>query len=143
MTRPCASRTLLSSWSPWAMPAHAVGNLDPGTEPTWPRPAFRRSQLVPCAGQRYCAALAVRFDSAQRRRRPLAGFKEVSYYHRVTPCGLEITVHEGHPVRGGCLRDGSPTLGVGASATRTAGFGERPVLTQVRSMGPVDPVSHA
>jgi len=87
MTRPCASRTLLSSclrgqcrltlWGkPWT----------PGAEPTWPPPRpFRRSQLCTlCWPALLRRPLAVRSSTRpQRRRRPLAGFKEVSYYHRV------------------------------------------------------------
>jgi len=42
--------------SPWAMPAHAVGNPGRPGEPTWPRPGlFVDRSYVPCAGQRYCA----------------------------------------------------------------------------------------
>jgi len=50
-------------------------------------------------------------------------------------------VHEGHPFVAGLPPRRSPTLGVGAFRRRgTLVSGERPVLTQVRSMGPVDPV---
>jgi len=57
MTRPCASRTLLSSclrgqcrltlWEPWT----------PG-EPTWPARPFRRSQLCTCAGHATAPAIS-------------------------------------------------------------------------------------
>jgi len=88
MTRPCASRTLLSSCLPWAMPAHAVwGTLDARAEPDrGPAQAlFRRSQLCtlcwPALLRRpISGALSTR---PQRRRRRWPGFKEVSYYHRV------------------------------------------------------------
>jgi len=50
-------------------------------------------------------------------------------------------VHEGHPVRAGLPPRRSPTLGsVHSGDEGPLVSGERPVLTQVRSMGPVDPV---
>jgi len=50
-------------------------------------------------------------------------------------------VHEGHPVRGGVASATVANVGVGAFRRRgPLVSGERPVLTQVRSMGPVDPV---
>jgi len=117
-----------------------VGNLDARAEPTWPAQAFRRSQLCTCAGQRYCAAISGALSTRPNVTRVAGGFKEVSYYHRVTPCGL-VTVHEGHPVRGGVARDGRQRWGsVHSGDEGTAGFRRAPVLTQVRSMGPVDPV---
>jgi len=53
-------------------------------------------------------------------------------------------VHEGHPVRGGVASATVATLGsVHSGDEGPLVSGERPVLTQVRSMGPVDPVLHA
>jgi len=50
-------------------------------------------------------------------------------------------VHEGQPVRGGfASATGPPTLGSVLQARGTAGFRRAAVLTQVRSMGPGDPV---
>jgi len=55
--------------------------------------------------------------------------------HRVTPCGLSNRARR-TPVRGGLPPRRSPTLGVGAFRRRgPLVSGERPVLTQVRSMG--------
>jgi len=51
-------------------------------------------------------------------------------------------VHEGHPVRGGVASATVANVG-GRCISGDEGplvSGERPVLTQVRSMGPVDPV---
>jgi len=56
MTRPCASRTLLSSCLRGQCRLTLWGTLDARAEPTWPRPGlFVDRSYVPCAGQRYCA----------------------------------------------------------------------------------------
>jgi len=50
-------------------------------------------------------------------------------------------VHEGHPFVAGLPRDGRQRWGsVHSGDEGPLVSGERPVLTQVRSMGPVDPV---
>jgi len=55
MTRPCASRTLLSSCLRGQCRPRCGDPGRPG-EPTWPRPRpFVDRSYVPCAGQRYCA----------------------------------------------------------------------------------------
>jgi len=46
MTRPCASRTLLSTVS-WAMPAHAVGTWSPGRADVAPPGLFVDRSYVP------------------------------------------------------------------------------------------------
>jgi len=54
MTRPCASRTLLSSCLRGQCRLTLWGTLDARAEPTWPRPGlFVDRSYVPCAGQRY------------------------------------------------------------------------------------------
>jgi len=74
--------------------------------------------------------------------------KEVSYYHRVRPCGRASKSNrctKDTPFRGPGLRSGrSPTLGRLHSAARTAGFGrEGLLLTPGAAMGPVDRLLHA
>jgi len=129
------------------MPAHAVGNPGrPGRADVAPAQAFSSiAAMYPVLASATAPAISGALSTRpQRRRRRWSGFKEVSYYHRVTPCGLS-NVHEGHPVRGGgCLRDGRQRWGsVHSGDEGPLVSGERPVLTQVRSMGPVDPVLHA
>jgi len=106
-----------------------------------PRP-FRRSQLCTlCWPALLRRPLAVRSRLGPNVDASLAGFKEVSYYHRVTPCGLSNRARRTPRSWRGLPPRRSPTLGVGAFRRRgTAGFRRAPVLTQVRSMGPVDPV---
>jgi len=91
MTRPCASPTLLSSCLRGQCRLTLWGTLDAPAEPTWPRPGlFVDRSYVPCAGQRYCAAISGALSTRpQRRRRRWPDSKRVSYYHRVTPCGPE------------------------------------------------------
>jgi len=79
MTRPCASRTLLSS----CLRGNAAHAVEPDPASDVARQAFRRSQLCTCV------AALLRGISGALSTRPnvdasLAGFKEVSYYHRVT-----------------------------------------------------------
>jgi len=66
------------------------GTLDAGPSDVAPPGLFVDRSYVPCAGQRYCAGhLAVRSRLGPNVDGVAAGFKEVSYYHRVTPCGPE------------------------------------------------------
>jgi len=45
--------------SPWAMPAHAVGNPGRPAEPTWPRPGlFVDRSYVPCAASATAPAIS-------------------------------------------------------------------------------------
>jgi len=122
--------------SPWAMRLTLWGTLDARAEPTWPAQAFRRSQLCTlCWPALLRRPLAVRSRLGPNVDASLAGFKEVSYYHRVTPAGLS-TVHEGHPFVRGLPPRRSPTWGsVHSGDEGPLVSGERPVLTQVRSMG--------
>jgi len=69
MTRPCASRTLLSSCLRGQCRLTLWGTLDARAEPTWPARPFRRSQLCTCAGQRYCAAISGALSTRPQRRR--------------------------------------------------------------------------
>jgi len=149
MTRPCASLLCSRAVSPVAMPAHAVGNPGRPGRATWPPPrAFSSiAAMYPVLASATAPAISGALSTRPQRRRPsLAGFKEVSYYHRVTPCGPGVTVHEGHPVVAGVASaNGRQRWGRCISGDEgPLVSGERPVLTQVRSMGPVDPVfSHA
>jgi len=72
------------------MPAHAVGNLDARAEPTWPAQAFSSiAAMYPVLASATARPLAVRSRLGPNVDGVAAGFKEVSYYHRVTPCGPE------------------------------------------------------
>jgi len=91
MTRPCASRTLLSSCLRGQCRLTLWGTLDARAERRGPPRPFRRSQLCTLC---WPALLAPAISGAlstrpQRRRRRWPDSKEVSYYHRVTPCGPE------------------------------------------------------
>jgi len=105
MTRPCASRTLLSSCLRGQCRLTLWGNPGrPGRADVAPAQAFFVDRsYVPCAGQRLLLRrpLAVRSRlGPQRRRASLAGFKEVSYYHRVTALrGLSNRATKDTPVR--------------------------------------------
>jgi len=90
-----------------------------------PRP-FRRSQLCNRAGQRYCAGISVRSRLGPNVDGVAGRIQEVSYYHRVTPCGLS-NVHEDTPFVAGFLRDGR-NVGSVHSGDEDRGFRERPVL---------------
>jgi len=80
MTR-LAPRVLCSRAVSVGNAAHAVGTLDARAEPTWPRPGlFVDRSYVPCAGQRYCAAISGAPRLGPNVDGVAAGFKEVSYY---------------------------------------------------------------
>jgi len=68
MTRPCASRTLLSS----CLRGNAGSRCgNPGRRPSRRGPArpFVDRSYVPCAGQRYCAAISGALSTRPQRRR--------------------------------------------------------------------------
>jgi len=131
MTR-LAPRVLCSRAVSVAMRLTLWGTWTPA-EPTWPPSLFVDRSYVPCAGQRYCRPLAVPLDSPQRRRRRWRIQRSELLPSR-DACGLSNRARR-TPVRGGgCLRD---VANVGVGAFRRRGplvSGERPVLTQVRSM---------
>jgi len=124
------------------MPAHAWGTLDAGPSRRGSAQAF--SSIAACTAVGWPSATGPAIHGAPTRPNVdgVAGrIQEVSYYHRVTPCGPEA-VHEGHPVRRRGFRPRRRQRW--GRAFRRRGplvSGERPVLTQVRSMGPVDPFS--
>jgi len=91
MTRPCA-RVLCSPSCLRGQCGSRCGNPGRPGRADVARPGlFRRSQLcTPVLASATAPAISGALSTRpQRRRRPLAGFKEVSYYHRVTPCGPE------------------------------------------------------
>jgi len=92
--------------------------------------------MYPVLASATAPAISGALSTRPQRRRRRCRFKEVSYYHRVTPCGLSNRARR-TPVRGGgCLRDGRQRWGsVHSGDEGPLVSGERPVLTQVRSMG--------
>jgi len=147
MTRPCASRTLLSSFSVGNR-RHAVGTHGrPWAEATGPAQPFRRSQLsYPVLAR----ATAPAIMGASRLGPNVDGScrdKEVSFTTIcVTPLAPEVTVHETPPfVAGVASRDGRPTFGVGAfRRPRDLLVSESALCsTQVRSHGACGSVPHA
>jgi len=144
MTRPCAS--LLCSR------AVSVGNAAHAGEPWTPGPSRRGpAQAFSSIAAMYpvlASATAPAISGALSTRPNVDGvagrIQRSELLHRVTPAGLSNRARRTPRSWRGLPPRRSPTLGVGAFRRRgTAGFRERPVLTQVRSMGPVDPVSHA
>jgi len=131
--------------SPWAMQATAARCGEPwtpGAEPTWPAQAFSSIVAnVPCAGQRYCAAISGALSTLAPNVDGVAGRiqrSEATYHRCRRPAGLSNRARRTPPfVAGRCLRDGRQRWGsVHSGATSgPLGSGERPVLTQVRSMG--------
>jgi len=70
MTRPCASRTSALELSPWAMPAHAVGNPGrPGRADVAPPRPFVDRSYVPCAGSATAPAISGALSTRPQRRR--------------------------------------------------------------------------
>jgi len=68
------------------MPAHAVGTLDARAEPTWPRQAFSSiAAMYPVLASATAPAISGALSTGPNVDGVAAGFKEVSYYHRVTP----------------------------------------------------------
>jgi len=124
MTRPCASRTLLSSCLRGQCRLTLWGTLTPGPSRRGPPRPFRRSQLCTlCWPALLRRPLAVRSRLGPNVDASLAGFKEVSYYHRVTPAGLSNRARRTPRSWRGLPPRRSPTLGVGAFRRRgTAGF---------------------
>jgi len=115
-------------------------------EPDVARPGlFAIAAMYPVAGQ---ALLAPAISGAALDSAPtydgVAGpdSKKLSYYHRVDALRPEVTVHEGHPrfVAGFASRRFRQRWGsVHSGDEGTAGFRRGGLLlTQVRSMGPVD-----
>jgi len=101
MTRPCASRTLLSSCLRGQCRLTLWGTLDARAEPTWPRQAFSSiAAMYPVLASATAPAISVRSRLGPNVDGVAAGFKEVSYYHRVTPCGPENRARR-TPVRAG------------------------------------------
>jgi len=128
MTRPCASRTLLSELSPWAMTAHAVGNPGrPGRADVAPPRPFRRSQLCtlcwPALLRRpISGALSTR---PQRRRRRWPDSKNELLPSRDALRAWSNRARRTPRSWRGLPPRRSPTLGVGAFRRRgTAGFPE-------------------
>jgi len=122
------------------MPAHAVGNPGrPGRADVAPPRPFRRSQLCTlCWPALLRRPLAVRSRLGPNVDGVAGRIKEVSYYHRVTPAGLSNRARRTPRSWRGCLRDGRQRWGsVHSGDEGPLVSGERPVLTQVRSMGPV------
>jgi len=124
MTRPCASRTLLSSCLRGQCRLTAVGTLDAGPSRTGPPRPFRRSQLCTlCWPALLRRPISGALSTGPNVDGVAAGFKEVSYYHRVTPCGLSNRARRTPRSWRGLPPRRSPTLGVGAFRRRgTAGF---------------------
>jgi len=97
--------------SPWAMPAHAVGNPGRPGRADVARQAFSSiAAMYLCWPALLRRPLAVRSRLGPNVDGVAGGFKEVSYYHRVTPCGLSNRAR-GHPFVAGLPPRRSPTLG--------------------------------
>jgi len=125
MTRPCASRTLLSSCLRGQCRLTLWGTLDaPGRADVAPPRPFRRSQLCTlCWPALLRRPLAVRSRLGPNVDGVAGRIKEVSYYHRVTPAGLSNRARRTPRSWRGLPPRRSPTLGVGAFRRRgTAGF---------------------
>jgi len=141
MTRPCASRTLLSSCLRGNAGSRCGEPWTPG-EPTWPAQAFSSiAAMYPVLASATAPAISGALSTRPNVDGVAGRIQRSDYYHRVTPCGPEYRARR-TPVRGGvCLRDGRQRWGsVHSGDEGPLVSGERPVLTQVRSMGPVDPV---
>jgi len=125
------------------MPAHAVGTWTPGPSRRGPPGFSSIAAMYPVWPALLRRPLAVRSRLGPNVDGVAGRIQRVSYYHRVTPAGLSNRARR-TPVRGGgCLRDGRQRWVVHSGDEGPLVSGERPVLTQVRSMGPVDPVLHA
>jgi len=142
MTRPCASRTLLSSCLRGQCRLTLWGTLDARPSRRGPAQAFFVDRsYVPVLASATAPAISGALSTRPNVDGVAGRIQEVSYYHRVTPCGLRPCTKDTPFRGGGCLRDGRQRWGRCIQATKgPLVSGERPVLTQVRSMGPVDPV---
>jgi len=98
--------------------------------------------MYPVLASATAPAISGALSTRPQRRRSLAGFKEVSYYHRVTPAGL-ITVHEDTPFVAGVASATVATLGVVHSGDEDRWFPETACAHTGAVHGPVDPVLHA
>jgi len=122
MTRPCASRTLLSSCLRGQCRLTLWGTLDARAEPTWPRQAFSSiAAMYPVLASATAPAISGALSTRPNVDGVAGRIQRSELLHRVTPCGLS-TVHEGTPFVRGCLRDGRQRWGRCIQATRTAGF---------------------
>jgi len=135
------SRTLLSS----CLRGNAgsrCGNLTPGPSRRGPPGLFVDRSYVPCAGHATAPALAVRSRLGPNVDGVAGRIQEVSYYHRVTPCGLS-NVHEGHPVRGGVASATVANVGSVHSGDEDRWFPESGLCSHRSVHGACDPVLHA
>jgi len=92
-----------------------------------PRPFSSIAAMYPVLASATAPAISGALSTRpQRRRRSLAGFKEVSYYHRVTPCGLSNRARRTpRSWAGVASRDGRQRWGsVHSGDEGTAGFRE-------------------
>jgi len=119
------------------MPAHAVGTWTPGRADVAP-PRLSSIAAMYLCWPALLRAISGALSTRPQRRRSLAGFKEVSYYHRVTPCGLSNRARRTRSWRG-CLRDGRQRWGRCIQATRTL-VSESGLCSHRCVHGPVDPV---
>jgi len=148
MTRPCASRTLLSSCLRGNAGSRCGEPWTPGPSRRGPAQAFSSiAAMYPVLASATCARpLAVR----SRLGPNVDGVAGRIQRSELLPSrdalrGLSNRARRTPRSWRGCLRDGRQRWGsVHSGDEGPLVSGERPVLTQVRSMGPVDPVlSHA
>jgi len=138
MTRPCASRTLLSSCLRGQCRLTLGHPGRPGrADVAPPRPFRHRSYDLAAAT---APPLACALDSAQRRR--VAGrIQRSELLPSVTPCGLSNRARR-TPVRGGGCSRRSQRWGRCIQATRDRWFPESGLCSHSRPWACGNPVSH-
>jgi len=112
MTRPCASRTLLSSCLRGQCRLTLWGTWTPGPSRRGPAQAFSSiAAMYLCWPALLRRPLAVRSRLGPNVDGVAGRIQEVSYYHRVTPCGLSNRARRTPRSWRGCLRDGRQRWG--------------------------------
>jgi len=129
--------------SPWQCGSRCGEPWTPGPSRRGPAQAFSSiAAMYPVLASATAPAISGALSTRpQRRRRRWPDSKEVSYYHRVTPCGLSNRARRTPRSWRGLPPRRSPTLGVGAFRRRgTAGFRRAACAHTGAVHGPVDPV---
>jgi len=144
MTRPCASRTLLSSCLRGQCRLTLWGTLDARPSRRGPAQAFSSiAAMYPVLA----SATAPAISGALSTRPNVDGVAGRIQRSELLPSrdALRLSNRARRTPRSwrGCLRDGRQRWGRCIQATRDRGFRRAPVLTQVRSMGLWIRFSHA
>jgi len=143
MTRPCASRTLLSSCLRGQCRLTLWGTWTPGRADVARPGLFVDRSYVPVLASATAPAISGALSTRPNVDGVAGGFKEVSYYHRVTPCGLSNRARRTPRSWRGCLRDGRQRWGRCIQATRDRWFPESGLCSHRCGPWAVDPVLHA